>query len=451
MLSLSILIVAPDNFASVIGDKPDCTLIMSSGLLDSKRKISHPEECADVKLLHLRNHQTPDAVASIQSASDPPNLQLQHVGNQRPAFASRVASKGHAGVYCTSSDFAPTGDNRVPTLPGYVQMQHDVDDHATEIVVDDSSVRNTASRSMPPFEDENSSTHEEVKLDMHETEPAFDQSYMGSAPVRRLVHPTERSFVLSFIFSTILLITAVVVFIPVAVMFLLLLPIAMVIRNWCCCCSDGPCCSVPHHGDLIWLHESKMNCSILNALFTVQDGLNLQRIRELAYARIVAAQDSKGNRIYPRFSQRLHENRCTYCWINDDQFSIDNHVLQMPESVCSRQSLQKHLSAVSSEALPDHLPLWQLQIREEFGETKETLVFVRVHASLCDGVGLMKLLTRGVLDIAAQDARTMPQTTFFILLHVFRAFVVGPFVFLNKWLLTRKDVNVLHGARLSGE
>ena len=122
----------------------------------------------------------------------------------------------------------------------------------------------------------------------------------------------------------------------------------------------------------------------------------------------------------------------------------------MPDNIVSHGDLQEYISSLAAQDLSRQRPLWEMQVLVGYGECKDTVVLLRIHPSLSDGISLLRILFSSLAD---KDSSFTLKPRFgrgAFLFNVIRAIVIGPFVFLCKWIFTRRDRNTLHGPGLSG-
>ena len=280
-----------------------------------------------------------------------------------------------------------------------------------------------------------------------------------SAPYKRLEHPADKSLMLSLIGSIMFLIVALVVFCPVLIIVVILVPLGCIGKsclNCCCCCKSNQtctcCCSkMLSHSDAIWLHDTHLNRSIVQSLITLEVGLDPVKIRDLIHARLVSAQGKGEKRLYPRFTQKIVRLYSGYKWVDDMDFAIENHVYEVPNTVQTRTDLENYISEMASREFPPDRPLWDIQVLSKFGESKDTLVLFRVHPCITDGISLIQILLNSVVDEHSMCSLKPRFGRGAMVINVLRALVVGPLIFLQKWLFTRRDYNLLHGSPMSGK
>ena len=206
------------------------------------------------------------------------------------------------------------------------------------------------------------------------------------------------------------------------------------------------------YSDSIWLHDTTLNRQILQGLLVLETGLDLASIRNIINDKIVLPQRRRGVPRFPRFIRKIVPLYSGYAWQPDPTFNIENHVISMPNNIRTKEDLQQHIGAMGVKPLSRERPLWEVQVLTEFGDTKDTVVLLRIHPSLSDGWALMNMLINLLAD-SPVNLNTKPHFgKGAYLLNLMRAMIIGPIVFLQKWIFTRKDYNILHGAlKLTGQ
>lgn len=282
---------------------------------------------------------------------------------------------------------------------------------------------------------------------------------MGSSPYSRLEHPADKSVMLSFIGSVIFLVIALIVFCPIVTFIVLCLPIAVLVRQCmlCCCCAKPRrtcmcCCSpVVTHSDSVWLHDTHFNRTILQGLVTLEKGLDLLRIRDLIHAKLVAGEDARGRLLYPKMSQKVVPLSTGYMWERDENFNIEKHIYPLPARVKTKADLQEYIAEMSGQDLPRERPLWCIQVLEGFGEKKDTVVLIRVHQCMCDGISLLNVFLSSLVEEYSLFTSKPRYGRGTYLLNTLRAIAMGPLVFLQRWIFTRRDYNLIHASPRTGK
>ena len=206
------------------------------------------------------------------------------------------------------------------------------------------------------------------------------------------------------------------------------------------------------YSDAIWLHDSGLNRQILQSLLVLETGLDLVPIRNIINEKIILPRRRRGRPRYPRFMHKIVPLYSGYAWEPDPTFNIENHVVAMPATIRTKEDLQGYVGSLGSQPLSRERPLWEIQVLTDFGDTKDTVVLLRIHPSLSDGWALMNMLINMLADSPVNFNAKPHFGKGAYLLNLMRAMIIGPIVFLQKWIFTRKDYNILHGAlKLSGE
>ena len=267
-----------------------------------------------------------------------------------------------------------------------------------------------------------------------------------SAPFKRLKY--YRGNICLVAITTILTVLgALFVFCPLIVMFSVCLPLCYCLKKCfsCCCCYDN--CSFGH---LLSRYERGLldnneGTSIYHALIFVEYGLDIHRIRDLIHARIICAEDKSTIKLYPNFTKKIAQTCSGPAWVPDHSFFINNHVYSMPRSVENIEDLQEYVSEISSKALSFQSPLWEIQVLKNFGDQRETVLLVRVHPVVADGMTLAQSIYASLTDmdsIACSVPKFSHQGLF---LNHLKAILLGPLIYFHRYLCSGRDFNMLHG------
>ena len=279
-----------------------------------------------------------------------------------------------------------------------------------------------------------------------------------SAPYKRLEHPTDKSLMLSFFISIFSLVAALVLFCPSVALIVLFLPLGLIIKRClacCCCCAANRACScccskLLSHTDILWLHDCPLNKMVNQCLFSLEEGLDLHQIRELITTRLVYGEDKRGRILYPRFTQKVVPLYSGYSWEPDPDFSVANHIFTPQEVIQTEEELQQYVSRMASQPLVQDRPLWEMHVMPGVGDMHDTVVLCRTHPCVSDGISLVRVLFRSVVDNQSMLGLKPRFGGGAFLFNFIRACFIGPLVFVHKWIFTRSDSNLLHGPRLSG-
>ena len=297
---------------------------------------------------------------------------------------------------------------------------------------------------------------------VHSTDGIQVQVGIPSAPYERIMHVTGKSMCLSCAGLLLLLFGSLLTFGPVLVSVLVLVPLCLLVKricDVCCCCRYcGHCCSfccTEHvtQTEQLWLQKSPSSCPVVQSLVILQHGLDIDRIRDLINARLISAEDRRGNRLYPRFTQRIVSFCCGYAWVTDRRFIISNHIFDISLHLRSLEDLQEYVSDMASHPLPMEYPLWDIQIYQNFGPQRDTVLLFRMHPCMTDGVSMIRILQQALVDSQDVVPRPFHHGIGPAFLGTFRAFFFGPLLFCYKYLCLKNDFNLLHGNHVhpSGE
>ena len=222
-------------------------------------------------------------------------------------------------------------------------------------------------------------------------------NFYKSAPIKRLVHYLDKGLLLSFIFAIFHLIICMLLCGPTLFVVLVLFPASAVFRfavNICLKKQHGCCDTLTGNGEF-WLSRR----SVSQCLMTISGGLSTEDVQNLVQTRLVSVVDQhSGRRLYPRFTDKLVRLKSGHAWTADANFEIANHVMEIPTSVRSEEELQDYVSQMSSKVLSLEKPLWEVHVLHMFGYDQDTLALFRCDPCLADGVTLLKILNRTVID-----------------------------------------------------
>ncbi|XP_076350395.1 putative diacylglycerol O-acyltransferase tgs1 isoform X2 [Tachypleus tridentatus] len=285
--------------------------------------------------------------------------------------------------------------------------------------------------------------------------------YMQSVPIQPIIHPVDRNILWSFLLSVIFVVIAIITGIPFVMFLTLLIPLVLFIRHACakyCYCRSGNrggCGNKKLHFlsavDAFWLHDSDFNRFVSHCIFFVERGMNAEKLRELVLTRVISKQYSMGL-AFPRFTQKISPVSTGYCWVEDENFALKNHIFEEHKRIGSKRELEDHLTFLMGQPMSQDRPLWEIRVVPNFGKARDTVFLFRVHLAVSDGISFVKILGNCLAD-SRHNLRLKPRyggTTFPF--NIFRALMVGPLTFLTWLLYFRRDCNLLqHSQRLSGE
>lgn len=287
--------------------------------------------------------------------------------------------------------------------------------------------------------------------------------YLRNASVKLLTHPVDKNIAWSFLLSVIFAAISVLTGFPTVIVLVWFLGLALGLRIFFAgCCGYRRNTRVrdveaveenrrrsswlrPHNfvkpPEALWLHDTSFNLHISHCLFFLDSGLSPTKLQEIVRARVLTKTTQQGEKAFPRFVQKVVPVCSGYCWVDDDDFSIENHIYEEKKDIETIQNLEDHISSLMNEPLPLSKPLWEIRLIKDFGRCKDTVLIVRVHQAISDAITLIAILGNYLSD-NQQFLRLKTRfgyATFF--LNLFRALFVAPLTFLGWLIFKPRDYN----------
>ena len=203
--------------------------------------------------------------------------------------------------------------------------------------------------------------------------------------------------------------------------------------------------------ELFWLHDSKFNKSISSYLVVLDGNVNRNFIRELIKNRIIMASSRDGKRLFPRFTQIVkHIWGFGYAWVYANQFSLDEHIEELPSNVTTFEHLQEEMANLTSRDFDRKKPLWKVYYKHNFGAEKGTVLLYIYHTCLSDGVSLIRIFFKTIVDnkltVDLKPRFSYRNLTF----KLIRQMLLGWHRVFYEYVLKRKDLNPLRIPNLNG-
>ena len=146
----------------------------------------------------------------------------------------------------------------------------------------------------------------------------------------------------------------------------------------------------------------KVNFQIFSNFFKFfQGNIQLSIMRDLMKNRLIKATQRNGERLYSRFTQIIaYIWGFGYAWLNAQAFDIDDHLIEIANDIQLRtdDDLQELLVKLRNKELDYDKPLWLLYYKNNYGPDRQTLVIFIYHMCLSDGVSLMRIFLKGIVD-----------------------------------------------------
>ncbi|KAG8194252.1 hypothetical protein JTE90_024581 [Oedothorax gibbosus] len=290
--------------------------------------------------------------------------------------------------------------------------------------------------------------------------------YLRNASIKLLTHPVDKNIAWSFFLSIIFAAISVLTGFPtvIALMWILAMALGLRILFSRCCArrrstrghpppdvegqqvdEDASSClraeDFVRPPESLWLHDTSFNLHISHCLFYLDPGLNCSKLKDVIRMRILNKTTEYGERAFPRFLQKVVPVCSGYCWVDDDDFSLENHVFNEKLDIKSNEDLQNHISTLMCTPLPLSRPLWEIRLIKDFGRSRDTVLLIRVHQAVSDAITLIVILGNYLSDnqqILRLKSRFGSATYF---LNLFRALFVAPLTFLGWLVFRRRDFN----------
>ena len=131
--------------------------------------------------------------------------------------------------------------------------------------------------------------------------------------------------------------------------------------------------------------------------------MNENSLKKVLINRLISSNSRRGSnvgqKLFPRFSQIIISHFSGLMWIDHVDFSIDDHVREIPRHIQSDEDLQSYVSTLISSALPSTRPLWQLHFKNRSSSRPNDSILVFLyHPVLSDGISLLRILLRHIVD-----------------------------------------------------
>lgn len=387
----------------------------------------------------------------------PTTLKLSHANtalqDAKNVFPTPLPTKRHSSPPITSQDIRKNSLNLNSVSP-------DISPNDTSAILPQKAKIRQKSKKVS----------ESVSIDLSDTEDSWYSTFptgegyrkhglkytFPSSPYFRLRAPVIRSTWIRVLGLTAYMFLAFFIFCPVAAIVLVLFPLCIFVKTlFKCCCT---CCSVQSQSccvcgqrlsitEKFWLRSERKSPQVVQSLVIIEYGLSVPQIVNLINNRLVLVKGEDGNRLYPKFSQKVVHTCADYIWQDDRNFFIHNHVFAMPKGIESLEDLQDYVSDLASRPLLFNRPLWEIQVLTDFGDVRDTVVLFRMHPCLSDGISMVKILYKSLADV--DSVTTIPpvlgkESCF----DYVKSLIDGPIKLVSRVLSRRNDFNLLHGEHI---
>ena len=143
--------------------------------------------------------------------------------------------------------------------------------------------------------------------------------------------------------------------------------------------------------DTAWLRmDSESNLMMIVGVWVLKPGISYDDLSERLQDRILK---------YRRFSQCVVEDSAGATWVDDPDFSMENHLvietlIKKPKGR-EQEALQQRLGELCMQPLERNRPLWQFHLVEHY--RGGSAIMVRIHHCIADGIALIGV-TQSLVD-----------------------------------------------------
>eukprot|EP00906_Rhabdomonas_costata_P021645 RCo031404 len=205
----------------------------------------------------------------------------------------------------------------------------------------------------------------------------------------------------SWLFWLLLPLHGVIRLLLAVVVFGVVLPLAWVVRSAWRGLTLRPCRNRTREElepeDLMFVGQRSVIHSVM-----VTDAITLAELKVLLSCTLVHARDEAGQLRFPRFTMRVVSSCLGSYWVEDKGFDLAQHVFPAAglNSPATEADVCAAVGRLMATPLHPQRPLWEFQLVERycdsqpglFNEGKDlcSVVIIRIHHSIGDGVGLMQ-------------------------------------------------------------
>jgi WS/DGAT/MGAT family acyltransferase len=128
--------------------------------------------------------------------------------------------------------------------------------------------------------------------------------------------------------------------------------------------------------------DTEKNLMVINSILLFEGPVDMERLVSTIAHRLPN---------YPRFTQKVVQQRGRPHWVEDDKFNITQHIeLERMEHDVPRAELRDHLTRLAHLPLERDRPMWHMTVLDRVNGG-HAIVF-RVHHCITDGLGLVHVL-----------------------------------------------------------
>jgi hypothetical protein len=310
---------------------------------------------------------------------------------------------------------------------------------------------------------------QEIRCDenMKPKSNVFDKQqkqYIIEYPIKRIKHASESNLSLqllknfTFFISNFILILPILAYVLILVPFKYFFHLMFKIFHFCHLTGTSlhapdsiPKCLSPI--EKFWLlnsHHDRKEVSITKSIgaciLFIEGYLSKTTIRDLIHNKIIDFSNRAGQKLFSRFTERLYNVfMYGYVWLNCSEFNIEEHIIEIEEDLTTTEELQNYVNdLLEHKVFNMEKPLWFIYYKKSFGADKLTILIFVFHMCFADGVSLIRMLLKGIVDNRnAIDLK--PRFAYFNFIYDFiKQHILGWSKLIYYLVFKRKDKNPLH-------
>ena len=276
------------------------------------------------------------------------------------------------------------------------------------------------------------------------------ERYNVTVRFKRLEHVSETSLLYICFVDLMYLVAVLLSIVPTLFVLFVCLPLGALLRYLIYLCSLLRCWLTTGLGsswqlastlEEIWLCDTRQH-QASQVLITLHSPLCVGDLREYINTKLVMATSVTGQRLYPRFTQKVKRLWCDSLWVTDELFDINNHVYENDSLLTD---LKTHVGQMANIPLSLDRPLWEMQLIKYLDEqlTESYGILFRVHPAFADGTVLVHILTQVLTDRLPVSISSRRCVSGMYVWKCIKAFFSGFISCLHQWLFRVRDRNSL--------
>eukprot|EP00123_Amoebidium_parasiticum_P021770 comp7342_c0_seq1/m.3043 comp7342_c0_seq1/g.3043 ORF comp7342_c0_seq1/g.3043 comp7342_c0_seq1/m.3043 type:complete len:477 (-) comp7342_c0_seq1:25-1455(-) len=148
----------------------------------------------------------------------------------------------------------------------------------------------------------------------------------------------------------------------------------------------GPSATLINGNDYVWRMDSLNNLCHINAFYNVEGTCTADEMRQLFQEKVI------NNPNYSRFRERVVSVNGLPFWVDDAEFDIKRHIVDLTDGPKNEEELMKHMGELSSRPFPVDRPLWKMEVIHNYNGENKTVITNRMHHVIGDGIGMVTMM-----------------------------------------------------------